>query len=68
MTFTAVPKSQRFSPQRVMATENSKFTVVRLCDGAEGYLNTRPRRDSQLWNHQYMIWDNRAKFPAIRPL
>lgn len=40
-------------------SEGNRFAITRLEDRAMYFTNRKPRKDSRVWGHEYLVWDNR---------
>ena len=49
----------RFSYQAAQLKELFKYSITRLSDGKEVYVDRRPRRGSKWWGFEYLVWDNK---------
>ena len=56
MKFKTYPKTFGHN-EATLLRENSKYVVCRFVDGAEAFVDRRPRKDSKVWDYNYLVWD-----------
>lgn len=64
MKFKIYPKNDVYSETTILE-ENNNYSVYRLSDRAESFVNRCPRKDSKYWGYKYVIWDIRNNCLAI---
>lgn len=50
-------RNPTYSGKLTLARENSRFEIIRHSDGKVAFANRRPRSDSKVWSHDFLVWD-----------